>query len=166
MSNLIPLTRGLFATVDDWNFQWLNQFKWHAYRSRKNGKWTWYAGRKVRLNDKSATQAMHRIIMGVTDSKIEVDHRDHDGLSNIESNLRLATFAENAYNTGASKRNTSGYKGASWDKSRGKWTAHISFNGKQINLGRFGTAIEAAAVYNFAARRLHGEFAVLNDLSK
>ncbi len=33
-------------------------------------------------------------------------------------------------------------------------------------LGLFNTASEAAAAYNFAAKKLHDEFPVLNDLSQ
>jgi hypothetical protein len=62
--------------------------------------------------------------------------------------------------------NTSGYRGAAFNKASGKWVAQIGSSGRRMHLGVFVTATEAAAVYNFAAKRLHGEFAVLNDLSQ
>ena len=40
-------------------------------------------------------------------------------------------------NKGTQKRNTSGHKGVSWDKSKNKWYSYITVNYKLINLGRF-----------------------------
>ena len=40
--------------------------------------------------------------------------------------------------------NTSGIKGVSFDKRRGKWCAYITVRGKTRALGRFGTLAEAA----------------------
>jgi hypothetical protein len=39
--------------------------------------------------------------------------------------------------------NTSGVKGVCYDKSRQKWVAHRTIQGKRTNLGRFGSIIEA-----------------------
>lgn len=39
----IPLTQGKFALVDDADFDWLNQWKWYALKT----KTTFYAVRKV-----------------------------------------------------------------------------------------------------------------------
>ena len=159
----IPLTQGKEALVDAHNFHWLSQWNWCAVR-RADGRW--YAVRSVWLgNGKQYTQPMHRLIMGITDPNIEVDHKDRvNTLDNREANLRIATDADNQHNRGAQKNNTSGFKGVR--KSRSKWMTEIGSNGKQIYLGSFNIAVEAAAVYNFAAKRLHGAFAVLNDLSQ
>lgn len=43
-----------------------------------------------------------------------------------------------------SSRNTSGYKGVSWEKDKKKWGASVERNGKHIRLGRFATKEEAA----------------------
>jgi hypothetical protein len=42
----------------------------------------------------------------------------------------------------------------------------IQVDKKHIHGGYFGTAVEAAAAYNYLAKNLHGEFAYLNDLSE
>ena len=88
-----------------------------------------------------------------------VDHRDMDGLNNSWDNLREATKTQNAANTRASKRNTSGLKGASYCKSAGRFRATIGVRGKQIWLGYFDTAEEAHAAYLDAATRLFQDFA-------
>lgn len=43
------------------------------------------------------------------------------------------------------KGNKSGYKGVRWNEQRQKWTAHIGFQGKQINLGYFTNKDDAIA---------------------
>jgi hypothetical protein len=160
----IPLTQDKWALCDAHWYPILSQHNWYAQLDA-NGRW--YAGRKIRLsNGKQAAQAMHRVIMGVTDPEIEVDHiRREDTLDNRESNLRL-TANQNQQNAGLRSDSTSGFKGASWNEYVGKWKAQIQADNKKIHLGYFDTAVEAAAVFNFAAKHLHGEFAYQNDLSK
>ena len=123
MSKEIPLTQGKVAIVDDADFDWLNQWKWHyaaaGYAARAAG------GRKNRH-----ILYMHRLI---TDAPAEahVDHRDHDGLNNRRNNLRIATPSQNRYNTRLS-RGSSKYKGVRYS-TRGKmWVAVIHANHKRL----------------------------------
>ena len=87
-----------------------------------------------------------------------IDHRDGDGTNNRHGNLRECTQAQNMANTKKHKRNTSGYKGVSWNKDAKKWTAKISINWKMKHLGYFETAELAHEFYCLAADMLHGEF--------
>ena len=87
-----------------------------------------------------------------------MDHIDGDPLNNSLSNLRWATATENSRNRKKRKDNTSDHKGVSFHKPRGKWRAYIKVDGKQKFLGYFHTKEEAAAVYEEAAKELHGEF--------
>ena len=48
--------------------------------------------------------------------------------------------------------NTSGFRGVSWDKRRNKWVVSITVNNKQINLGRYQTALEGAKRYESYVR--------------
>jgi len=89
----------------------------------------------------------------------QIDHRDLDKANNRFDNLRLATNSQNGHNCGAYSNNTSGVKGVSWRKQRGKWGAEITHNGKRFFLGYFDTRAEAAAAYAKAAVDLHGDFA-------
>jgi HNH endonuclease len=152
----ITLTRGKIAFVDDWNYEWLNQFKWCVRRNRKNGQW--YALRQVSGGRKK--QLMHRVLLG-DPVGMQIDHRDGNGLNNTESNLRIATPTQNQCNRGKTKANTSGFKGVT--KFKGKWKAQIQVNKKLLYLGLFDTAVEAAAVWNWAAKKFHGEFAFQNE---
>lgn len=98
----------------------------------------------------------------------KVDHVNGNGQDNRWANLRQATDRDNTRNRHSHPLNTSGYIGVTRDnqtRSRKKWRASIRNNaGKYQNLGRYMTAREAATVRDEAARRLHGEFATLNNL--
>jgi hypothetical protein len=85
----------------------------------------------------------------------KVDHKDGDGLNNRISNLRDATDKVNSENRRKRTKRTSQYLGVSFDKVRGKWTAHIQTNYKQQNLGRFDTEKQAYTAYLSAKRNLH-----------
>jgi hypothetical protein len=149
----IPLTQGKVALVDDADFEWLSQWKWHA---DTGGSGLWYA-----RGGPSSGDYMHRIILSAPRG-ISVDHRDLDGLNNRRSNLRLATRNDNQHNRGPMSGSTSKFVGVSWDSTRDMWRAQICNSGRNFALGRFRSEVEAAKSYDRAARRLHGEFARCN----
>lgn len=151
----IELTRGKVAIVDDKHYEYLNQFKWRALKDNN----TWYAGRSD--SDKNIIR-MHREIMGVTDSKIIVDHADGDGLNNLEENLRICTHGQNMANRRKQINNTSGYRGVYWEKNDKKWRASVKVNGVTKNLGNYDDIEEAARARDEAAKIYYGEFARLN----
>ncbi len=154
---LIELTQNKQAIVDDENFQFLNNFKWHASLSRGN----YYALRSDYYSPNKAYHiSMARTVMGVTDPHIKIDHKNGNTLDNRKENLRLASNQTNARNrTRIEKTNTSGYRGVSFYKKTGSWMAYIrEDNGKQKNLGYFSTPKEAALAFDKAAKTIYGEF--------
>lgn len=88
-----------------------------------------------------------------------IDHINRIKSDNRISNLRIATIAENQWNTSTSLANTSGLKGVSWSASQKKWRARISVRGVMVWLGYFESKDEAHAAYCEAAKKYHGEFA-------
>jgi HNH endonuclease/AP2 domain len=88
-----------------------------------------------------------------------VDHIDGNTDNNCISNLRPASVAQNGYNRGKNKNNTSGFKGVYWIKGKNKWRAEITVNRKPIHLGHYSSPVEAAQAYQKHANELHGEFA-------
>ena len=151
-----------FTLVDDADYEWLNQWKWCALKGA-NGL---YVVRGVylgggRKNRKYKTIRMQRLILNVNSGMV-VDHINGDTLNNQRDNLRICTQRENSYNTKRPSDNTSGFKGVSWSKSRGKWEARIKANGKHKFLGYFDNKKEAAKTYDCSAKELFGEFAYLN----
>jgi hypothetical protein len=151
----IQLTQGKVTQVSDHRFEYLNQWKWQAHKLYRYNKW--YATR----NENGKEIRMHRVITNAPDG-MDVDHIDNDGLNNQDENLRVCTHAQNLANQGTQKRNTSGYKGVAWHKGNKMWQANITLNGKPASVGYSKDIIEAAKMYDSAAEKYQGEFAVLN----
>jgi len=155
----IPLTQGKFAIVDPDDYPHLSKYKWRLCKTK--GKNVLYAERSIRLpNGKYSRILMHRQLINVPKGYV-IDHINGSGLDNRRANLRLATVAQNAWNS--KKRNPrSGYKGVWLAKDKGLWRAAIFCNRKRKHLGYFKDKVDAAKAYDKAATKLHKEFAVLN----
>jgi hypothetical protein len=146
----IKLSQGKVALVDDEDYDYLNQWKWHTVFKSNNRM---YAAHKSGIH----STFMHRVIMNTPSNKI-TDHIDHNGLNNQRSNLRVCTVAQNQMNKkpyGVSK-----YLGVAFVK--GKFRSQIRGGGKYRYLGVFNDEKQAALAYNEAAKKYHGEFANLN----
>lgn len=148
----IVLTKGFFALVDDHAFEYLNQWRWHVVPSGN----TFYASRG------RDNVLMHRVILGLSDPSVFCDHIDRNGLNNLRDNLRVATRYQNNCNKIA--KGTSKYLGVCWHKHKKRWTAQITKDYKPKCIGYFKNEIDAALAYNSAAKRVHGEFANLNNI--
>lgn len=140
-----------YALVDDEDFEWLNQWKWHISNE--------YATRQ----EKRKNILLHRIILN-TPQGMYTDHINGNGLDNRRNNLRVCTRSENQMNRKLQKNNTSGYKGISWNKRKERWAVRIYLNSEGFFLGYFNNKIKAATAYNQKAKELFGEFARLNNI--
>jgi hypothetical protein len=149
----IPLTQSKVTLVDDADYEWLSQWKWHAI----SRLYTCYAACK------HTKKSMHRQILGVSNPKIQVDHRDGNGLNNQRGNLRIATGQGNQGNRRKhSHDQSSQYKGVCWHRQRRKWVAYIMVNYHAVHLGCFAEERDAALAYDRAAIKYFKEFALLN----
>lgn len=101
---------------------------------------------------------LHVLIAGQVDG-MEVDHRNGNHLDVRRTNLRHVPHRSNAQNLRISIKNTSGYRGVSFDKVRGNWRASATIAGRRHELGRFTTA-EAAAEAAKTYRLTHMEGAL------
>lgn len=151
MTKEILLTKGKVAIVDDEDYEWLMQWKWHysigGYAQRNS----------PRINGKNHKIHMHREI-NHTPEDFETDHINGNKLDNRRINLRTASRSQNAFNQKINKNNTSGVRGVYWQKLNKKWQAKIYINGMNHSLGYFTDLSDAKAVYNQAAADAFGEF--------
>ncbi len=158
----LTLSRGKVALIDDADFEWLSQWKWHAVWST-NG---FYAKRQMRVGvKKQRAVALHRVLVNAQEDQI-VDHRDGNTLNNQRYNLRICNAGQSARNRGVQNRpkptgTTSVFKGV--HKVRKGWEARITLNGKR-HCKTLYNEVEAARYYDVKAIELHGEFAKTNAM--
>lgn len=156
----VLLTKGKVALVDDDDYERVSRYKWYAVFFGRKGYKCWNA--QTRISGKSVL--MHRFIMNAPHDR-QVDHINHNTLDNQrDSNLRLCTNGENQANRPLSKRNTSGFRGVTLDRSvvSNPWRAMIRVNRHRHSLGNFARKEDAAKAYDIAAATYFGAFATLN----
>lgn len=115
---------------------------------------------RVRINGRNyqCQRLAWAYMLGRWPEKI-VDHENRVRSDNRWINLRAATRAQNNQNR-EQRAGASGFKGVHQAPGSSSWTSKIQVNGKQIHIGSFATAEEAAAAYEVAAKKHHGEFAL------
>jgi hypothetical protein len=151
-----------YTLVDDGDYEEVSKHRWYV-----NARG--YAAWNERL-DKVSTQhyhwrlhLMHREIMRAQKGQI-LDHADGDKLNNQKSNLRFCTHSENMSNTRYKKFSKSGYRGVREFHTKKGWYGAIRKDKVFYWSSVCRTPVEAAIWYNDMARKLHGEFAVLNEV--
>lgn len=149
----IPLSRGMFATVDDADVPLVSALRWCALPSKR----TWYAQSSI----KRKTVYMHRLLLG--NPRLSVDHINGDGLDNRRCNLREATASQQARNS-RPKGGRSRFKGVSIHNPSGLWMATIELPQRKRKVRYAHSELEAAMAYNELASTYFGEFARLNEV--
>jgi hypothetical protein len=153
------------ALIDAEDYELIAFVTWHPDEANE-GDDRFYARGTV---PGTGQMRMHRLLLGAPDG-YEVDHINHDGLDNRRSNLRVVPKKRNAQNQRSARGSASRYKGVFWivptkngqRNGRPHWEAMIRVDGKLHRLGSYDEEIEAAMVYDYAAREVWGEYAALN----
>lgn len=153
----IPLTQGQVALVDDEDYDFLAQWKWHAYWDANTRSYRASRGIWDKEAHRATTVEMSRAIMSAPRGS-HVDHKDHETLNNQRTNLRVCSPTQNQGNRRMNHNNTSGFTGVCAE--RGRWSARIRVKGRGIFLGYYDTKDAAAVAYNEAALAIWGDFFV------
>ena len=154
----IPLSKGKFALVDNKDYAFLTQWKWHYISPG-------YAARNSKMVDgvRPSKILMHREI-NKTETGMDTDHEDNNGLNNQRFNLRDSTRTQNNTNSAKRKNKTSKFKGVCFCKRSKKWKSRIQTVNGNINLGDFKNEKLAAKAYDAAAEKYFGKFARHNGV--
>jgi hypothetical protein len=161
------MKNGFEAIVDIDDFDRLSKLTWHMAKTTnsKIGYVTYTINNYDEIKRTCQSIRMHRLVMNVTDPKIQVDHINNNPLDNRKCNLRLCNAAQNARNTKFRSTNTTGYKGVFLQKRSGRYTSSIGVNKERYYLGIYNTPEQAALAYNEASRKYHGEYGYINKIT-
>lgn len=137
-----------------------NQNGMNAFNSRRPGKKSGSVNGSgyviIKLN--GVCYGAHRLAWLYMNNEIPsvIDHMNRNRSDNRISNLRNVSTAENLFNAGNRRDNTSGTKGVSWNIVAKKWQARIRIRGKAKNLGFFESLDLAKEARESAEKKLYG----------
>jgi hypothetical protein len=107
---------------------------------------------------------MHRLITN-TPEGLMTDHINGNKLDNRRLNLRVCTNNQNQYNNKPHKdKQSSIYKGVTWNKSRNYWSVIVRGNNRYLFSGAFSNEVAAACAYDYHAKLHFGEYARINGV--
>lgn len=133
------------------------------YEKAKNFHWNnetpyLYTTTTVQKNNKKQIIRLHRLILGIEDNDVFVDHINGNPLDNRKSNLRVVTPQQNAFNHKVRKNNTSGVSGVRLIKKNNTWNSRIVVNKKEISLGCYKSFKDAVTARKEAEKKYFGEY--------
>lgn len=150
---------GYNILIDDEDFERVTARSWHKHGNHQN---EYFQASPCRKKGFYTCDRLHRFILGVTDRKIFVDHKNGNNLDNRKENLRTCTPLENSRNAKKPRHNTSGYKGVHYRAKAKKWIAQIRIMRKTKYLGSFPDPESAYEAYCEASKEIFGEFSRLD----
>lgn len=138
---LIPLSKGMAATVSPEDFERLSKHRWYTTLSGPKATPYPYAIRWDRHAKKSVR--MHREIVEAPET-LPVDHLNGDTLDNRRENLRAATVSQNTANSRSRRVAGSGERNVETLPS-GHYRVVICVAKRRFRFGTYETLAEAKA---------------------
>lgn len=147
--------KGRFMQVDDEDYERLSTYNWYLGSNERYAVTCIHVG----MSDGKPIQknlSAHRVVLGISDPNVHVDHKNGNGLDNQKENLRECTRRQNMWNTPTKSRVTGVRK---WGEA--SYEARIRLDGVYTSLGYYPSSNMAALAYDKEARG-RGGFAALN----
>ena len=160
----VKTTCGKNIEFDDLDYEVLRQQAVFFDAQRKTIMALWFSKK-----GKRTVAPVIKLMMGI-EGKAIIHYEDGNPLNLKRENIKLinhqtAHFKQKKPKTSNGIKPTSIYKGVSWNKFAGKWSASIGFNSVKKHLGYFMGEEDAARAYNKNAIKLFGEkYSELNVL--
>lgn len=104
---------------------------------------------------------LHRVLLGITDPNIIVDHKDNNGLNNTRDNLRPTNKVGNALNMRVNINKKSGlpkgiYKGKP-NNGKPRYRAIVQIDKVNYHLGTYDTIEQAQEAYDKEVKKYWNE---------
>lgn len=161
----IELTHDLYVIVDDTDYDRMNKWNWYVMFSEDKQK---------------GKQKTIKIIRDVGDEKIEfgkellqydktkdyLTFRNHNRLDYRRENILLVPIEFAQHHKASITNSSSIYKGVHYDKSKKRYIAKITVNGKTVHIGSSKSEEEAAILYNDYSKKLFGDYAFQNIIGQ
>jgi AP2 domain len=151
-------SKTVVTVVDDEDFERLNRHRWllspKGYIIRYEGS----SYNRVQIQ-------MHNELLRLCRPFRRIDHINGCKWDNTKANLRLVSPSVNQQNRRTNSRNSTGYKGVSYNpthRSYKKFKASINKDYRSRTIGYYVTAKEAAEAYDKVALEIYGPEALTN----
>lgn len=135
------------------DYEKIRNFCWHRHRDG-------YLRTRVDVypNGKNHYELMHRWILEIKDTDVEIDHINGNVYDNRKLNLRIVEGSKNAKNLKLYANNKSGHKGVSFSKRENRWKAYIQNDNQKIHLGTFLVYEDAVKARERAEIKYFGDY--------
>ena len=129
-------------------------------------QYRWINGKGGYVVTHSPSLKLHRLITGVNDPKVMVDHINRNRKDCRRENLRIISTFGNSANHSLFETNKTGYTGVYYSKCSGRYEVKVGYDHRRILLGTSRDDLTTLAqMYNVAASFFFGEYAgALNDV--
>jgi hypothetical protein len=154
-----------YAIIDKENYDKVKSICW--FRVAKAN--TYYAVANIPIDQQKfygkKTIMMHQILCPSEKGHMP-DHKDGNGLNNINRNLRPTTRSQNNMNRALMSNNTSGIAGVVWNDKQKRWIARIGMGAGRKHLGSFIYKKDAIKVRKEAEERYFNKHSFDNSRGK